>query len=79
MMGPAPRQLDSLHTLAIHGFPLGVRCVRCRDRAPILLERLRAHSGNMKEVRSPKLKCAACGSREWTPTNLNRPEEVAAI
>jgi hypothetical protein len=79
--GPPPTRPRSanLHTLATRGHPLGVVCKACGHRALIQLDRLSAHQGNMQEVRSLRLKCAACEAREWEPTVFSRAEEVAAF
>src|SRR3954470_20305229 len=53
---PARARDPNLHSLAGTGRPLGVMCKTCGHRALIPLDRLGAHSGNMKEVKSLRLK-----------------------
>ena len=77
--GPTRTGMENLHGLAGTGRPLGVTCKACGHRALIPLDRPSAHSGNMQEVRTLKLKCAACESREWQSTVFNKAEEVAAF
>lgn len=75
--GPS-RRPDNLHTVATSGHPLGVACKACGHRALVSHEALGAHSGNMKQVRALRLKCA-CGSREWEHKIFHTPEQVAAF
>lgn len=69
---------ENLHTLDCHGFPLGVTC-GCGHRGLVELATLGAHAGNMKRIIDLKLRCAACGSRDWQPTIFDRAEEVTAF
>jgi hypothetical protein len=70
-----PRAYDpNLHSLAGTERPLGVTCKACGHRALIPLDRLGAHKGNMQKIKSLKLKCSACESREWEPTIFGRAE-----
>ena len=79
--GPPPARvgMENMHTLAMHDHPLGVACKACGYRALIPLDRLGAHSGNMQEVRTLKLKCGACELRQWKATIFNDTTEVAAF
>ena len=61
----------NLHTLASHGFPLGIECGACGTRTLIPLDRIGARSGNMKMVKTLKLVCR-CGSRIWRPPIFHR-------
>ena len=77
---PADRSgRENLHGLAGSGRPLGVTCKACHHRGLVPLDRLGAHSGNMQEIRTLKLHCSACQSREWTPKIFLRDEDLAAF
>ncbi|MCF8533074.1 MAG: hypothetical protein K9G48_08730 [Reyranella sp.] len=79
--GPPPTRpgSENLHGLAGSGRPLGVTCKACNHRALVPLDRIGAHSGNMQEVRTLKLKCGACNARQWTPRIFHRDEDIAAF
>jgi hypothetical protein len=69
----------NMNMLANRGHPLGVECKACGHRAVIPLDRLGAHKGDMREVSTLPLKCAACESREWEAIIFNKDEEVVAF
>ena len=53
----------NLHSADGRGKPLGVICLGCGKRGLLSLERIGAHSGNMKRLHDLSFKCARCGSR----------------
>ena len=56
----------TLHSLYMRGQPLGIECRSCGRRATLFDGEVEAFKGNMRELRSFKLMCQTCGSREWS-------------
>jgi hypothetical protein len=67
---------ENLHTADWHRQPLGVACGMCSHRGLVPLERIGAHSGDMKPIRDLPLKCSKCGSK-WVSAYLFVKREEA--
>ena len=57
--------VQNLHTLYMHGQPLGVECTACGHRAIAYEGKAEDLKGNMRELRRHKFVCSKCGSRAW--------------
>jgi hypothetical protein len=57
-----PDSRDNLHSVHSTLQPLGVECMQCQRRAALTHDKIGAHAGNMREVRTLSFKCTACGS-----------------
>jgi len=55
----------NLHSLYGYSRPLGVECTACGHRALAFGGRLDDFKGNMRELRTLRFTCSACGSRAW--------------
>lgn len=60
---------ENLHTIKSYGQPLGV-IYECGRKLAIPLNRLGQLDGNMERIKSLKLVCRVCGSRNWKATLL---------
>jgi hypothetical protein len=70
---------ENLHSVKSYGHPLGVICADCGHRAVVPLHKLGQLDGNMASIKSLKLVCRACGSRNWKTTLFARQHEVEAF
>lgn len=71
--------VENLHSLWHSHLPLGVEC-GCGHRALVDARTLGAHDGNMKELRSLKLRCTACRARgDFKATVFSRQDEADAF
>lgn len=61
---PSWRSNINLHSVGNTRLPLGVTCA-CGRKTAVPLHRLGQLEGNMHNVKTLKLKCQACGSRDW--------------
>jgi hypothetical protein len=59
--------------------PLGVECMQCQHRAVLAHDKIDAHSGNMKEVRTLSFKCTGCRSVGNTLYMFHNQGEVDAF
>ena len=66
------------HSIYMHSMPLGVECA-CGRRAAVPQHRLGSLQGNMDSIHTLKLRCSACGSREWIGTLFITMAEVEAF
>jgi DNA-directed RNA polymerase subunit RPC12/RpoP len=72
-MGP------NLRSLYMSGmYPLGVECRGCGHKALVPAERFGGCKGDMTELRSLRLVCQSCGSRERETTVFLRAGEAEA-
>lgn len=55
----------NLHSLHNSGHPLCVVCLGCSHRSAVPPEKVGAGRGDMKEIRSLKLKCSQCQSKNF--------------
>lgn len=55
----------NLHTVYMHGQPLGVECRSCGHRALAFADKIDECRADMTELRDLRFKCSACGSRDW--------------
>jgi hypothetical protein len=56
----------NLHTVYIYSQPLGVECSSCGRRGLAFANRdLNGFKGDMRELRTLRFKCSACGSGDW--------------
>ncbi len=58
------------------GQPLCVVCLDCWHRSTLPAERVCADRGNMKEIRSLKLKCSKCQSKNFEAFVVHSTERV---
>jgi hypothetical protein len=70
---------ENLHSVKSYGHPLGVICAACGHRAVVPLHKLGQLDGNMASIKSLKLVCQICGSRNWKATLFARQHEVEAF
>jgi hypothetical protein len=69
----------NLHSLYMGGmYPLGVECRGCKRRALVPADRFGGCKGDMTELRSLRLVCRACGSRERETKVFLRAGEAEA-
>jgi hypothetical protein len=69
---------ENLHSIKSYGHPLGVAC-ECGRKLAIPLDRLGQLDGNMAPIKSLKLACRVCGSRNWKATLFVSAQEVEAF
>lgn len=63
---PTPmKSSHNLHSVWGSGQPLGVGCKGCGRRALAFADRIDDFRGNMRELRTLRFKCSACGSVHW--------------
>jgi DNA-directed RNA polymerase subunit RPC12/RpoP len=55
----------NLHSVYMHGQPLGVECKGCGHRALAFADKVDQLKGDMTELRTLRFVCQACGSRDW--------------
>jgi hypothetical protein len=56
----------NLHSLYMHDMhPLGVVCKACCRKVLVEAGKIGAEKGRMKELRTLRFVCSACGSRDW--------------
>lgn len=68
----------NLHTLYMHGQPLGVECQSCGHRALAFADKLDQCKGDMTELRPLRFKCQSCGSRDWRGWLFTRTADTEA-
>lgn len=73
---PSVPHCENLRTLS-QAAALGVTCTACGRLVALQPEALGAHGGNMQEIRTLRLVCKACGSREWTYRVLQTIQSAA--
>jgi hypothetical protein len=67
----------NLHSLYNSGQPLCVLCLDCWHRSAVPPEKVGASRGDMNEIRSLKLKCSKCGSKNFEAYVVHSAERVA--
>jgi hypothetical protein len=71
--------VNNLHTVYVHGQPLGVECTGCGHRALAYEGEVEDLKGNMRELRRLGFVCSKCGSRAWRGWLFLNAEETAAF
>lgn len=69
--------MPNLHSLYNSGHPLCVVCLDCWHRSAVPPEKVGAGRGDMKEIRSLKLKCSQCQSKNFEAFVVHSAERVA--
>lgn len=60
----------TLHDLAASARPVGVECIHCIHRAVFVARDLRAKQGDRRTLAEAGVRCAKCGSRQFSVVQL---------
>ena len=67
----------TFHEAASSSYPLGIECGHCIRRVLLFAkEALKAQPGDTRKISEGSLRCAKCGSREFTAVVFDRKSEV---